>query len=101
MNRANAGQSIAAKWRLTDRNGTPVDDPASFLSLTSASTARDAQDPTDAIETYSGSSSIQSLGDGNWQFNNWSAPKSVADRSRVMMLNLADGTTHIAPFRFT
>jgi len=99
INKAKAGQIIAVKWRLTDPDGMPVDDPASFVSLTSGSTTCDPNDPTDAIETYAGGSGLQYLGDGNWQFN-WSTPKGYAGKCKVMMLNLADGSTHTALFQF-
>jgi len=100
INKAKAGQTIAVKWRLTDFNGVPIDDPASFVSLTSGSTTCDSGDPTDAIETYAGSSGLQYLGDGNWQFS-WKTPKSYAGKCRVMTLDLADGATHTAQFMFT
>ena len=54
----------------------------------------------DTIETYSGNSGLQYLGNGNWQFN-WKTPKSYAGQCRVMRLNLADGiTSRIAEFQF-
>jgi hypothetical protein len=33
LNIAKAGQAIPAKWRLTDANGVPIGDPASFVGL--------------------------------------------------------------------
>jgi len=100
VNTANAGQAIPVKWRLTDANGVGIADPASFVSVTTGSRACLAGDPSDAIETYTGNSGLQYLGDGNWQFN-WKTPKSEAGQCRVMHLNLADGsTTHVANFQF-
>jgi hypothetical protein len=100
VNKAKAGQTIAVKWRVTDGEGIGISDPASFVSLTSGSTSCSPSDPIDAIETYVGSSGLQYLGDGNWQFN-WKTPKSYAGQCRVMRLNLADGdTTRIAEFQF-
>ena len=100
VNRANAGQTIPVKWRLTDQDGVPVSDPASFVSVTSGSTACDPGDPIDTIETYSGSSGLQYHGDGNWQFN-WQTPSSYAGQCRIMRLNLADGDTgRTASFQF-
>jgi hypothetical protein len=81
------------------RDGAEVSDSASFVSLTSGSTTCSTGDPTDAIEAYSGSSGLQYLGDGFWQFN-WKTPKAYAKQCRVMSLNLADGTSHIADFQF-
>jgi hypothetical protein len=99
LNKAKAGQTIAVKWRLTDANGGPISDPGTFTSLTSGSMTCSATAAADAIESYSGSSGLQYLGDGHWQFN-WKTPKSYAGKCRVMMLKLADGTTHIAVFQF-
>jgi hypothetical protein len=39
------------------------------------------------------------LGNGNWQYN-WKTPKTYAGQCRVMQLNLSDGSTHIANFKF-
>jgi hypothetical protein len=100
VNKANAGQTIPVKWRITDYNGVGISDPASFVSLTSGSTTCFPGDPIDVIETYSGSSGLQYLGDGNWQFN-WKTPKSYAGQCRTMRLNLADGDQdRIAHFQF-
>ena len=100
VNKANAGQTIPVKWRITDFNGVGISDPDSFVSLTSGSTTCSSGDPVDAIETYSGASGLQYQGDGNWQFN-WKTPKSYAGQCRIMRLNLADGAAHhTASFQF-
>lgn len=99
INEARAGQTIAVKWRLTDAAGAPIADSTSFVSLTSSSASCDPSDATDAIETYSGGSGLQYLGDGTWQFN-WKTPKAYAGQCRVMTLTLADGTAYSALFRF-
>ena len=59
-----------------------------------------AGQPADAIETYSGTSGLQYLGDGTWQFN-WKTPKTCAGQCRTMTLTLSDGSTHEAAFMFT
>ena len=74
---------------ITDANGIAVTDPASFVSLTRVPRIAPSA-PQDAVETYSGSSGLQYLGDGYWQFN-WKAPKSYAGNCCIMTLNLADG----------
>jgi hypothetical protein len=43
----------------------------------------------DPIETTTGTSGLQYLGDGNWQFN-WSTLKSYATKCVQMNLNLWD-----------
>lgn len=100
VNVAKAGQTIPVQWRVTDYNGVGIADPTSFVSLTSGSTTCSSSDPTDTVETYAGSSGLQYLGDGNWQFN-WKTPKTYAGQCRVMSLNLADGVTgRTASFQF-
>jgi Tol biopolymer transport system component len=91
-NAAKAGQSIPIKWRLTDGNGVPIADPSSFVSVTSSPTSGSCSGIPDGIETYAGSSGLQYLGDGYWQFN-WKTPKSYAGQCRTMTLNLNDGGT--------
>ena len=103
VNNAKAGQAIPVKWRITDINGAPISDPASFKDLGSyqISCSSFTGDPTDAIEEYaSGSSGLQYSGDGYWQFN-WKTPKTYAGQCRKMVLTLGDGSKHEADFRFT
>jgi hypothetical protein len=102
-NAAVAGRTIPVKWRITDANGVGISDPTSFVSLTSSATDCSQGAPQDAVETYAGSSGLQYLGDGYWQFN-WKTPTSYAGKCRVMTLNLADGPgtadTRTANFQF-
>jgi len=102
VNSAKAGQAIPVKWRITDADGLPVSDPASFKDLVSYSIncSNLSGDPTSAIEEYAaGSSGLQYSGDGYWQFN-WKTPKTYAGQCRAMMLKLGDGSTHVADFNF-
>jgi hypothetical protein len=102
VNSAKAGQAIPVKWRLTDAAGNPVSDPSSFVSLTSVNLNCDtlAGGTESSIEeTSAGSSGLQYLGDGNWQYN-WKTPKSYANSCRTMQLNLKDGTTYTANFKY-
>ena len=89
INKANAGQAIPIKWRLTDANGVGISDPASFVSVTSNTVGCAAGLASDEIETYAGSSGLQYLGNGNWQYN-WKTPKAYAGQCRTMYLNLSD-----------
>ena len=84
VNSAKAGQSIPVKWRLTDANGVPVSDPASFAGLYSSQQLCEGGLPTDAVEEdAAGSSGLQYEGDGYWQFN-WKTPKTYAGTCRSM-----------------
>jgi len=102
VNIAKAGSVIPIKWRISAPDGTPISDPASFMSLTSYRV--DCESISDAadveMEEYSvGASGLQDLGDGYWQFN-WKTPKGYAGQCRVMVLKLADGSEHSAKFKF-
>jgi hypothetical protein len=99
VNMAKAGQTIPIKWHLQDANGNPISDPTTFASVTSGSAGCSATAPQDAIETYSGSSGLQYLGAGNWQYN-WKTPTSYAGQCRLLTLNFADGSHHQASFQF-
>jgi hypothetical protein len=103
LNQAKAGQGIPLKWYLTDADGVPINDPASFVNVTSVASNCSAPDGTDVIEEYAGTSGLQYLGDGYWQFN-WKTPKSYAGRCRIMRLNLLDQagivSTRTANFQF-
>ena len=99
VNAAKAGQTIPVKWQVTDFHGVGVADQTSFVSVTTSSGACSAAAPFDAVETYSGGSGLQYLGNGSWQFN-WKAPKSYAGLCRTLHLGLADSTAHVAAFSF-
>jgi hypothetical protein len=103
VNKANAGQAIPVKWRITDKNGLPISDPASFKSITSYSVncAAFAGEPTSTVveELAAGSSGLQYLGNGWWQFN-WKTSKSYKGQCRIMKLTLDDKSEHTASFSF-
>ena len=98
-NSTKAGASVPVKWRLTDANGVGISDPSSFVSLVSNTSSGACSGSPDALEEYAGSSGLQYLGDGYWQFN-WKTPKSYAGQCRTMKLNLLDGQSKIASFVF-
>lgn len=102
VNQAKAGQAIPVKWRITDKDGIPISDPASFISITSyrvdCGTFED--DPTSLVEEFaSGASGLQYLGDGSWQFN-WKTSKTYVGQCRTMKLTLDDYSEYIASFSF-
>jgi hypothetical protein len=102
VNIAKAGSAIPVKWRISDPEGTPISDPASFKSLTSyrvdCESIADAAD--EEMDEYgAGASGLQYLGDGCWQFN-WKTAKVYAGHCRIMVLKLDDGSEHTAYFHF-
>ena len=100
LNKAKAGQAIPLKWRLTDANGDPVLSLSS-VSVTATSLTCSLGTTADAVEEYAtGSSGLQNLGDGYYQFN-WATPKSYANSCKTASLNLGDGSSRTALFQFT
>jgi hypothetical protein len=96
VNKANAGQAIPVKWRLTDTNGVGISDPSSFTSLTAYTIACNAWAslPTDpALLDQVSTSGLLYQGNGNWQYN-WKTPKQYANMCMVARVTLSDGTTH-------
>ena len=75
-----------------DASGAPVSDPASFVGLRTQAGSCEAGVPSDTVETYSGSSGLQYLGDGYWQYN-WKTPKSYAGKCRTMYVEFQGGLT--------
>jgi hypothetical protein len=99
-NVAKAGRTIPLKWRVTDAAGAPVTDVAS-VTVTASSLSCAAGTTVDDIEEYaSGSSGLQNLGNGYYQFN-WSTPKSYASSCKTLRLDLGDGIARTATFEFT
>src|SRR5262249_21654862 len=96
INKANAGQAIPVKWRLTDANGVGVADPTSFTSLTvyPVSCGVWAALPSDPLpDPQSSTSGLLYQGGGNWQFN-WKTPKNYAGICLVVRVTLSDSSTH-------
>lgn len=101
LNSVKAGRTIPIKWRIADPTGW-VSDPSSFVSLTSSmvdcknfSTVLSAESP----EAAAWLSGPQYLRSGKWRFR-WKTPKSYEGQCRQLHLNLKDGTTHSANFKF-
>jgi DNA-binding beta-propeller fold protein YncE len=103
VNYAKAGQTVPVKWYLSDMNGA-VANPDSFVSLRSYRISCDdlTGEGEAAIEEYStGSSGLQYLGDGNWQYN-WKTTKSSAGKCYEMYIEFDEEQTSMAArFRFT
>jgi hypothetical protein len=105
LNSAKAGQAIPLKWRLTDASGNPVTNLLSTdVKVTVASLNCSLGTTTDQLEEYAaGSSGLQNLGNGYYQFN-WKTPTNYANSCKTMTLDLGEGTLttpHTALFKFT
>jgi hypothetical protein len=96
VNKANAGQAIPVKWRVTDTNGVGISDPNSFVSLMLYPVACGGWNalPSDPLPDQQVSTSgLLYQGSGNWQYN-WKTPKNYANMCMVARVTLFDGSTH-------
>jgi hypothetical protein len=105
LNTAKAGQAIPLKWRLTDAGGNPVTNLLSTdVKVTVANYSCGLSTTADLLEEYAaGSSGLQNLGNGYYQFN-WKTPTNYANSCKTMTLDLGEGTLttpHTALFKFT
>ncbi len=100
LNVAKAGQTIPLKWRLTDASGNPVTNLASATVTVQSLSCSLAASNSRVKEYASGSSGLQNLGNGYYQYN-WKTPKSYVNSCKTMHLDLGEGITHTALFKFT
>jgi len=99
FNLAKAGQAIPLKWRLLGANDEPVTNLVS-VKVTVAGLSCLSGATLDQVEEYaSGSSGLQNLGDGYYQFN-WKTATSYAKSCRTMKLDLGGGFVQTAEFWF-
>jgi hypothetical protein len=104
LNQVKAGRPVPLKWRLTTTDGLPVTnlDPAD-VRVTVTELTCSVGSTVDAVEEYStGSSGLQNLGDGYYQWN-WKTAKSYAGSCKTMTLSLGGSydLKHDALFKFT
>jgi hypothetical protein len=100
LNKAKAGQAIPFKWRLLDANDQPVTNLSS-AGATVASLSCALGTTADALEEYAtGSSGLQNLGNGYYQWN-WKSPTSYANSCKTFKLDLGEGSPRTALFQFT
>lgn len=90
MNVSKAGQAIPLKWRLTDYFGNPVTDLTSAVVKVSGISCTLGTTSDFVEETAPGSSGLQNLGDGYYQFN-WKTPTSYAGSCKSLHLDLGEG----------
>jgi Tol biopolymer transport system component len=99
LNVANAGAAVPLKWRLLDATGSPVTNlTAAAVSVAGISCSNAA--PTDTIEQVAAAGSgLTNLGDGYYQLN-WKTNKAFAGTCKRMKLDLGEGITRDALFKF-
>ena len=99
LNLAKAGRAIPLKWQVLDAQNNPV--TTLTKAVVSVGTLNCTSASTDTVEEYAaGNSGLQNLGGGYYQFN-WQTPTSYAGSCKTMKLDIGDGVTHQALFKFT
>lgn len=94
QNIANAGSTIPVKFSVTNATGAPVTNlTESVVAVTSAAGGDGCGTAagSDVIEQYSGSSGLQNLGGGAYQYN-WKTPKTYKGQCRTMTVSFASAT---------
>jgi hypothetical protein len=87
VNVSKAGQAIPLKWRLTDYFGVGVTN-VTAVSVKATAMSCSLGSSTDLVEEYaSGSSGLQNLGDGYYQFN-WKTPTSYASSCKSIGIRM-------------
>ncbi len=103
VNLIKAGQTVPVKWQVLNANGLGVAGltlaPGGTVSLSASSTACTAGAVDNTIPvTASGSSGLQDLGGGNYQFN-WSTGGLPSGACVDLAVNPGDTTLHHAFFQ--
>ena len=100
LNVAKAGKAIPLKWQLLDSRNSPVATLTKAV-VTVQSLSCSLGTTMDNLEEYAaGSSGLQNLGGGHYQFN-WQPPTSYAGSCKTLQLDIGDGVTHKTLFKFT
>lgn len=99
VNPVKAGAAVPLKWRLLDSSGAPVSDlAAAHLTVTGRNcTTGAATGPTQQAKIVG--PALQNLGGGYYQLN-WKTLASYAGTCETTHLDVGDGVTHDALFRF-
>lgn len=99
LNTMKAGAGVPLKWRVLDASGEPVTD-LSAAAITVSELDCETGDGSDEVEQgATAGSALQNLGDGYYQVN-WKSLKSYAGTCKTMHLDIEDGVTHDAFFKF-
>ena len=90
MNVSKAGQAIPLKWTLRNALGAPVTD-LTTVTIKAVGITCPLGGTADQVEEYaSGSSGLQNLGGGNYQFN-WKTPTAYTGSCKSIELVFAAG----------
>ena len=100
LNEVKAGRAVPLKWRVLSGAGAPVTDIAS-ATVTARTIPCAVGQPTDAVEeTLPDGSGLTNHGNGRYSVN-WKSPSSYAGTCKLLRVDLGDGLSQTALFRFT
>jgi hypothetical protein len=101
VNKANAGQNIPIKWRLTTATGAGVTNLATAKITITAYDCATGRVIGQGEEFGADALGLQNKGNGNYHLN-WKTPKAYAGSCRTFALDLGEGpaVTHTASFQF-
>jgi alpha-tubulin suppressor-like RCC1 family protein len=100
LNVVKAGQAVPFKWRLLRPDGSPYTGLTAASMTVASLTCSLGATPDQLEEVAPGDSGLLNLGNGYYQLN-WKSPKNYADSCKVLRLNLGEGVTRDAYFKFT
>jgi mannan endo-1,4-beta-mannosidase len=100
LNVAKVGRAIPLKWQLLDGRNSPVTTLTKVVVTVQSLNCGLNMTPDNLEEYAAGSSGLQNLGGGRYQFN-WQPPSSYAGSCKTLQLDIGDGVTHKALFKFT
>jgi hypothetical protein len=99
VNLVTAGRTVPLKFRVTTSDGEAVND-LGHVTVSVITLECEFGTTEDQLEEYaSGSSGLQNLGDGYYQYN-WKTPKSYQNSCKLLTLDIGDGVPHTAEFTF-
>jgi hypothetical protein len=99
LNVVNAGQVVPLRWRLVRSDGTPVTDLSSASIHVSTLSCSEGITSDQVEELATGGTGLLNLANGYYQLN-WKAPKTYAKSCKTLHLDLGEGISRDAMFRF-
>ena len=99
LNEVKAGQTVPVKFSLGGNQGLDIFFPGYPASQQISCSSNSPINVLEETETSGGSTLTYNSSTGTYQYN-WKTEKSWAGTCRVLVVKLADGTEHVAYFKF-